>query len=684
MTNMIKLKNKTRHLVQKLNAKIKPVKYLVIPRPGQLSYSRVLQLSLASLRHGKSRSLITIAAMAGGVAAIVFLVGFAYGLQHIVTSRILKPNSLRLADIQTDSTSVKLDKSLLNKVSKLHHVKDVAPAMSLAASVSFGDSRTEVVVVGAKNAFLDYTHTQVVAGRTFSPEAEKVYVGQTDDLDKLVSEATSSSKVLGATTEFVPKIAQLVDDQAPLQYFRISDGQYLPLKSSPTSDAKVIGYVRGSILEKHPAQLVWGSSYHTSDVYGRVYQDVNGDWYGQWLKTKKLPVYVDLGNGVYQPKTTETGGQAMVSGYLAIDGVSLLSSQDVKLEQTLDKLKKQNQKTKVGAVLGESTSSATTEASSAGVLDETATETIDASDSALATIVTESKAATEAATLKSLISQAKQKNTKSKVEVGVVQVQKPGGKEILISTALAKALGKTPEEILNQTLNVAYIVSGGLIPGLSGRVISPPQEYKIVGVFQDDKRSRIYAPLSDLESMGIKKYSIAKVLVDNQLALPGVREQIESLGLATRSVVDALKQVDRLFRIIKFLLGSFGLIALVVALFGMFNTLTVSLLERTREIGVMKTLGTLDADIMRLFITESLVITLAGSVLGIGLGVVAGYLISFINASHKHTEMVMLFKFPLSFLIGVLLLAVVVGVLVGLYPAKRAKKISALDALRYE
>ena len=120
-----------------------------------------------------------------------------------------------------------------------------------------------------------------------------------------------------------------------------------------------------------------------------------------------------------------------------------------------------------------------------------------------------------------MISQAKQKNTKSKVEVGVVQVQKPGGKEVLVSTALIKALEKTPEEILNQTINVAYIVSGGLIPGLSGRVVSPPQEYKIVGVFQDDKRSRIYTPLSDLESMGIKKYSIAKVLVDNQLALPG-------------------------------------------------------------------------------------------------------------------------------------------------------------------
>ncbi len=116
----------------------------------------------------------------------------------------------------------------------------------------------------------------------------------------------------------------------------------------------------------------------------------------------------------------------------------------------------------------------------------------------------------------------------------------------------------------------------------------------------------------------------------------------------------------------------------------MFNTLTVSLLERTREVGVMKTLGTVDTDIFRLFMAESVLIGVTGGVVGVVVGVVLGNLVNVVSMFWRADKGLNLFKTPVLFAFGVMLLAIIVGLITGLYPSMRAKKVSALNALRYE
>ena len=134
-------------------------------------------------------------------------------------------------------------------------------------------------------------------------------------------------------------------------------------------------------------------------------------------------------------------------------------------------------------------------------------------------------------------------------------------------------------------------------------------------------------------------------------------------------------------------LAAFGLIALVVAALGTFNTLTISLLERTREVGLFKALGMDNKSIYKLFISEALIIGVLGGVIGL---IIGGSLAEFINwilkmlAMRAGAEPLNVFVTPWSFALLVATFSVLVGFLTGWYPARRAVKINPLDALRYE
>jgi len=155
----------------------------------------------------------------------------------------------------------------------------------------------------------------------------------------------------------------------------------------------------------------------------------------------------------------------------------------------------------------------------------------------------------------------------------------------------------------------------------------------------------------------------------------------------TRSVVDTVEQINSLFSTLRTALLLLGMVALAVAALGMFNTLTVSLLERTREVGLMKALGMKSAEVKELFLTESMVMGLFGGVLGIILGVVLGKLLGLVlslAAFSQEVGFIDVSYIPLPFVLTVVLLSLLVGITTGIYPARRATKISALNALRYE
>lgn len=119
----------------------------------------------------------------------------------------------------------------------------------------------------------------------------------------------------------------------------------------------------------------------------------------------------------------------------------------------------------------------------------------------------------------------------------------------------------------------------------------------------------------------------------------------------------------------------------------MFNTLTVSLLERTREIGGMKTMGMVSDEVQDLFLAEAMIMGLSGGIGGLTLGYLVGKCLSLIVSAVAVTQgqgYLDLAYIPLNFTIFILITSFIVGVVTGIYPAQRAKKISALNALRYE
>lgn len=210
---------------------------------------------------------------------------------------------------------------------------------------------------------------------------------------------------------------------------------------------------------------------------------------------------------------------------------------------------------------------------------------------------------------------------------------------------------------------------------------------KIVGVIDDKSAPFLYVPMHVFTDEGIVNFSGAKIRVNNKEAVDGVKIQVESLGFKSSSVKDTVDQINQFFNVFQIILISFGAIAIIVACLGMFNTLTISLLEKTREVGFMKALGTTRKDIYRLFTLESILIGTLGSstgvLVGFSLGQILNYSILGLAKATGNTP-VEIFYIPMYMMAIILGISILISLLTGFYPARRAAKISPLDALRYE
>lgn len=260
-------------------------------------------------------------------------------------------------------------------------------------------------------------------------------------------------------------------------------------------------------------------------------------------------------------------------------------------------------------------------------------------------------------------------------------------REVVVNRAALRVLGLAEDKSLGKLISVQLITTQGQVDDTGTKNISEQTSYKIVGVTPDDKTPVIYIPIVDLKSLGVTTYSQLKVGAPTEKALVDLRKKIESIGFNTASVADTISQINTLFGTIRFILGIFGSIALAVAALGLFNTLTVSLLERTREIGLMKAMGMRSYEIERVFLTESMIVGLFGGLIGLLVGFLIGKFIGLVLtlvSLDKGLGFIDVAYIPTDFVFIVLILSLFVGVLTGIYPARRAKKISALNALRYE
>ncbi|MFH1207331.1 MAG: FtsX-like permease family protein [Patescibacteria group bacterium] len=291
-------------------------------------------------------------------------------------------------------------------------------------------------------------------------------------------------------------------------------------------------------------------------------------------------------------------------------------------------------------------------------------------------------------------------------------------KSAIVSSTAAELLGaKTPQDLIGQTVTMKIVLpdtgpveqertlvnantstsakdrsasdgnsNANTNASTSSSIKTKDVDVKIIGITQNDS-SLAYMPLKIFTDAGITNFNLARVKLDKRENLDAARTTIEALGFQVDSVADTVGQIDRIFLIFQFVMGGFGLIAMLIASLGAFNTLTVSLLERTREVGIMKSLGTTSRHVYVLFLSESLLIGVLGGVSGVLLGMGVGELVNIIVnrlAARLGGQTVDLFTIPLGFLFLIAGIIILVGLVTGLYPARRAAKINALDALRYE
>jgi putative ABC transport system permease protein len=180
------------------------------------------------------------------------------------------------------------------------------------------------------------------------------------------------------------------------------------------------------------------------------------------------------------------------------------------------------------------------------------------------------------------------------------------------------------------------------------------------------------------------------VTLHNPIDADRVRAVIEPEGFRVLYAGDVLKRVRVIFGLADGILMGLGAVALLVASLGIVNTMLMAVIERTREIGILKAIGARDRTIALLFICEAgmlgLLGGLGGAVLGLGVGELTSVIVNeyYIIPSGGPDSAVDLYRFPLWLWAAALGLAVGIAWVAALYPARRASRIDPVRALRYE
>jgi putative ABC transport system permease protein len=263
-------------------------------------------------------------------------------------------------------------------------------------------------------------------------------------------------------------------------------------------------------------------------------------------------------------------------------------------------------------------------------------------------------------------------------------------RSIMLSPATLKLFGIADEEaesFIGEKVSFRLLVPADDGTDAVNEVIIE-KEYEVKGITKEEGVLNVLMMLPELRNyVGIEEYERVQVNVVDNENLPLVEEWLVEQGYRVTALSKTVEQASQIFQGVQIVLATFGGIALLVSAIGMFNTMTVTLLERTKEIGIMRTLGASPNDVKYLFVSESIVVGFLGGISGILMGVILGVAVNvFLNilASQFGGQAVALFAFPLDFLTFIALFSAGVGYLTGIFPARRASTLNPLDAIRYE
>lgn len=182
-------------------------------------------------------------------------------------------------------------------------------------------------------------------------------------------------------------------------------------------------------------------------------------------------------------------------------------------------------------------------------------------------------------------------------------------------------------------------------------------------------------------------YSMVTVRVSSPTRVRTVKKQLEDWGFRTFALIDQLEEMQKGFIIMDTFLLAVGMIGITVASLGIVNTMVMSILERYREIGIMKAVGATDGDVQKIFLFESAAIGFLGGVFGLTLGWVVSFVINeVVNGltAGEGVPYIHYFSFPWWLCLGAIAFSIFVSLAAGIYPTLRAARVDPVVALRHD
>lgn len=182
-------------------------------------------------------------------------------------------------------------------------------------------------------------------------------------------------------------------------------------------------------------------------------------------------------------------------------------------------------------------------------------------------------------------------------------------------------------------------------------------------------------------------YSAVGIKLTSPEYVEPVKARMEELGYETFAMLDQLEEIKTGFRFVDLFLFAVGMIGISVAALGIINTMVMSILERYKEIGIMKAVGASDKDVKKIFFFESGVIGFMGGVFGLALGWVVSSIINLIInsiATEQGVPPMDYFTFPLWLCLGAIVFSILISLLAGIYPTLRAARVDPVVALRHD
>jgi putative ABC transport system permease protein len=258
-----------------------------------------------------------------------------------------------------------------------------------------------------------------------------------------------------------------------------------------------------------------------------------------------------------------------------------------------------------------------------------------------------------------------------------------------------------PPELLNEQIQIVVIKYDQ-----NGVETHKTLNLRVAGILKEtggEADYSVYLPLDQVKAMNEwangmhinynkTGYNQVIVKVDDPNKALDIADQITALGFQAITPQSFLKGINNTFLILQIVFGGVGAIALLVAAIGIANTMAMSILERTREIGLMKAVGATNRDVLSIFLGEAAGIGFLGGVGGVVVGWLAAQAINVVaiiylagQASQQGGAPPSVAVYtPIWLPIFALVFATFIGMLSGLYPALRAATMIPVDALKYE